>query len=212
MTHTSFREGSVASLEEDWIVLMMATRGFNDQNCNPNIKKFMQLGLEHHPVNGGTHSVGNALSLGWQKLIDKIDKDTTVRSGAMAFSDPENVVGFVKDLVQADLGISVVVTGLHEGVERICRDAGIRRHTVQYSLGVWGKTERLPDPKILEITTMCGHGCIPFNLVGHMAKAVQGNTLTLEKAADELGKPCICGAFNTVRARRLLKEYINLRR
>jgi len=208
MTHTSHRQGTIESLRRDWIVLMMATRGINDKNCNPKIQKFFQLGLQHGPVNGGTALVGNALSIGWEKLLDGVGKNSNVRSGLMLFDNPEKVAAFVKDLVRAELGVSVVVTGLHAGVDQICHEAGIRRHTAQYSLGVWGKTSRLPPPKILELTTMCGHGCIPFNLVRRMAKAVQAGTLTLERAAAEIGKPCICGAFNTTRGQTLLQEYI----
>ena len=109
--------------------------------------------------------------------------------------------------IAAELGLSVIVSGLHDETDRLCREAGTRRHTVQYSLGVWGKTELLPHPKILEITTMCGHGTIPFNLVRRMSKAVRSKKLSLEQAAA-LGKPCVCGIFNTSRAQALLQEYI----
>ncbi|MFC1817085.1 hypothetical protein ACFL0M_14375, partial [Thermodesulfobacteriota bacterium] len=192
----------------DWVVLMVAAHGINDTNCNPKIREFMELGLKHHPVNGGYHTVGNALTLSWEMLIEGVGKERRVRSGHMVFDSPDNVEGFIRDLVQADLGISVVVSGLHTGIDQICKGAGTRRHTAQYSLGVWGKTEKLPHPKILEITTMCGHAHIPFSLVCRMAKAVQEGTLSMEEASVELGKPCICGAFNTSRAQTLIKEYI----
>lgn len=208
MTHTSHRQGSIESLEGDWIVLMMAARGINDTNCHPKIKEFMQLGLQHHPVNGGTALVGNAVTLGWEKLLESVGQNKKVRSGLMVFNNPDHVVGFVTDLIRADLGVSVVVSALHAGVDRICQEAGTRRHTAQYSLGVWGKTEKLPHPKILEITTMCGHSHIPFNLVRRMAKAVREGSLTLKEASEELNKPCICGAFNTARAQVLLTEFI----
>ncbi len=208
MTHTSHRQGTIESLKGDWIVLMMAARGINDTDCNPTFKEFFKLGLKHLPINAGTHSVGNVLSLGWEQFLEEVSKNRKVRSGLMVFDNPDNVIGFIKDLVQADFGISVVVSGLHAGVDGICQKAGIRRHTAQYSLGVWGKTEKLPHPKILEITTMCGHAHIPFNLVHRMAKAVKEKALTLAEASEELGKPCICGAFNTTRAQILLKEYL----
>ncbi len=60
----------------------------------------------------------------------------------------------------------------------------------------------------LELTTMCGHGTIPFNLVRRMSKAVRSKKLSLEQAATVLGKPCVCGVFNARRAQALLKEYI----
>jgi len=55
---------------------------------------------------------------------------------------------------------------------------------------------------------MCGHGTIPFNLVRRMAKVVRSGKLNLEQAAAELGKPCVCGIFNTRRTQALLQEYI----
>lgn len=46
---------------------------------------------------------------------------------------------------------------------------------------------------------MCGHAMVPFNLVRRMAKAVQKGSLSLEKATEELARPCVCGIFNTKR-------------
>ena len=34
------------------------------------------------------------------------------------------------------------------------------RHSVGYSLGFEGKTEKLPNAQVLMLTTMCGHGMI----------------------------------------------------
>ena len=62
--------------------------------------------------------------------------------------------------------------------------------------------------KILEITSMCGHGLIPFNLVRRAADSVRNGTLGIEQAAEQLAKPCNCGIVNTTRAQALIQEYI----
>ncbi len=208
MTHTNHRQGTIESIKGDWVVLMRVARGINDEGSNLKLKKFLQLSLKHDPVNGGNARTGNAVTVGWEKLIDEVGRTTSKSSNIpVVFDSVDKVAGFLKDLVKADLGLSVVVSGLHSETDRICREAGTRRHTVNYSLGVWGKTELLPHPKILEITMMCGHAMIPFNLVRRMAKAVRNGSLSLEKAAEELAKPCVCGVFNTMRAQALIQEY-----
>ena len=208
MTHTSHRQGTVESLRGDWVVQIRRTRGINDRKASPKLRKFLELSLKYDPVGAGCSRIGNSLVVGWQKLIDDVGNIEDSHNAHVVFDSTDKLAGFLKELAKADLGLSVIVSGLHGETDRMCREAGTRRHTVQYSLGVWGKTGSLPHPKILEITTMCGHGTIPFNLVRRMAKAVRSGKLSLEKAAAELGKPCVCGIFNTTRAKALLGEYI----
>jgi hypothetical protein len=187
---------------------MRRAKGINDQNASLKLKKFLELSLKYDPVGAGNSKVGNTLTIGWQKLMDGVGSIEDSHNAHIVFDSTDKVAKFLKELVQADLGLSVIVSGLHDETDRLCREAGTRRHTVQYSLGVWGKTELLPHPKILEITTMCGHGTIPFNLVRRMSKAVRSKKLSLEQAAAALGKPCVCGVFNARRAQALLQEYI----
>lgn len=208
MTHTNHRQGTVESLRGDWVVQMRRTKGVNDQNASPKLKKFLELSLKYDPVCAGCSKIGNTLTVGWQKLMDDVGNIEDSHNAHVVFNSADKVANFLKELVKADLGLSVIVSGLHGEIDRMCREAGTRRHTVQYSLGIWGKTELLPHSKILEITTMCGHGTIPFNLVRRMAKAVRDGKLSLKKAAERLGKPCVCGVFNTRRAQALLREYI----
>ena len=208
MTHTNHRQGTITSLRGDWVVQMRRAKGINDQNASPKLKKFLELSLKYDPVCAGNSKIGNTLTIGWQKLADAVGSTEDAHNVHIVFDSTDKVARFLKELAQADLGLSVIVSGLHDETDRLCREAGTRRHTVQYSLGVWGKTELLPHPKILEITTMCGHGTIPFNLVRRMSKAVRSKKLSLEQAAAVLGKPCVCGVFNPRRALALLQEYI----
>lgn len=207
MTHTNHRQGTIESLKGDWVVMMRIALGINYQGSGMKLKKFLELSREHDAVNAGCSRVGNTFTVGWQKLIDEVGKSDKSASSLVVFDSVNKVAAFLKDLVKADLGLSTIVSGLHAETDRMCREAGTRRHTVNHSLGVWGKTESLPHPKILEMSTMCGHGTIPFNLVRRMAKAVKNGSLSLEQATEQLAKPCICGIFNTKRAQALIQEY-----
>ena len=98
------------------------------------------------------------------------------------------------------------MSGVFEKVGELCRQAGLPMHTVEYSGGVMGRTERLPKGPVLSITTMCGHGLVSANLVKKMATQVKKGKKSLPEAAAELAKPCMCGVFNAQRAERLLME------
>ncbi|MFC1917109.1 hypothetical protein ACFLXH_00445 [Chloroflexota bacterium] len=208
MTHTHHRHGTAESLMGDWVVQLLVVKGVNDQDANAKYQEFLRLSLKYEPVNGGTSHIGSALTLGWEKLIAEVGK-AYVANIMVVFDSPEKVAKFLVDLEKAELGISVIVSGLHAETDKICHEVGIKRHTVQHSLGIWGKRDLLPDPKIVEISTMCGHGMIPFNLVKSMSQRVHRGDISLERASEELSKPCICGIFNTNRARALITEYIS---
>jgi len=131
-----------------------------------------------------------------------------MRVAHVVYDDKKKAAALMKEIVNADLGISVIVSGLFDAVDEMCQAAGIKRHTAQCSLGVWGKTERLPEKEILDITTMCGHSMIPFQLVRRLASQVKKGLITLEGAVALMAKPCVCGIFNPVRAKELLNQYI----
>jgi hypothetical protein len=122
------------------------------------------------------------------------------------FTSTDQVVSLLSQLKEANLGVSVVVSGLVAPVAVCCHKANLRPHTVEYSLGVWGRTERLPDRTIREITTMCGHGQVASGLVETLLKKIRRGKMDYAEAAKELAKQCVCGVFNTERAEALLRE------
>jgi len=134
------------------------------------------------------------------------------RTGEMVNVPAKKVVKFrvLKDLKEADLGISVIISGLMADVHDCCSVAGVKPHTCETSLGVWGNTDRLPDEDILRFTTMCGHGQVPFNLVNKIVEDVKEGKLTLPEAGRELAKPCQCGVFNPARAAAMVEEIMCL--
>ena len=84
--------------------------------------------------------------------------------------------------------------------------AGIERHSTEHSLGFWGAKDRLPEREILEFNTMCGHGMVSFNFIRKMIDFVILRRLTPKEAAGMPAKFCECGAFNPVRAEKLLER------
>ena len=205
MTHTNHRQGTLESLGKDWVVFMYAARGVNHERAGAKMQQFLRLALKHGPVNIGSPTAGNMYDTAPEKIMAGLAEATKVYT---VFNDRAKAAALIKDVKEANLGISVIVSGVFEEVEKVCQATGIKRHTAQCSLGVWGKTELLPPPEILEITTMCGHGLVSFNLVRRMTDEVRKGRLSLEKAAATLAKPCICGVFNPKRAEELLERCV----
>ena len=72
----------------------------------------------------------------------------------------------------------------------------------------WDLSGNNPHGEILDITTMCGHGMISFNLVRRIAVEVKRKLRSIEEAGRIMAKPCTCGVFNPIRSEELLRQYI----
>ena len=123
-----------------------------------------------------------------------------------SFTDRETVTQVLKDLKEADLGLSVVVSGPFGCVGELCLAAGLSPHSVDYSGAIWGRRDKLPPDEILEVTTMCGHAMVASNLVKSLVDEVKSGGRSAEDAGKELARVCECGIFNPLRAAELLKE------
>lgn len=201
MTHTLHRRGTVENLSEDYVILMQHAVGVNDTDYISKEQEFLRIALRHNPVNIGCDTKGNMYSYQPEEVI------ADMREGGDAhavFDNPQALTDFLKDLKEADLGLSVVVSGIFEDIDKCLEEAGLKHHTANFSLGIWGKTEKLPGDDILEITTMCGHGLISANLVKAMVEEIRAGRKTAEEAANALTQNCACGVFNPVRAAKLL--------
>jgi hypothetical protein len=198
MTHTLHRSGSARSLSEDYVVLILKAVGINHIGNAPKVQEFLRMALRHKAVNIGSSQKGG--------MIDKPEEVISVANniGHAVFDNPEDLTAFLKELKQADLGLSIVVSGIFDKVDECLEKAGLQHHTANFSLGIWGRTDKLPDDEILEITTMCGHALISPNRVKEMARAIKAGTKTPEEAAKALMPQCTCGVFNPTRAARLL--------
>jgi len=199
MTHTLHRRGSAKSLSEDYVMLMIQAIGHNEEGHIPKVQQFLRIALKHNPVNIGSVTMGGN--------IDKAEEVIANASkiGHAVFDNPEAVTAVLKEVKEADLGLSVVVSGIFERVDECIEKAGLKHHTANFSLGTWGRTEKLPPAEILEVTTMCGHALVAPNLVKQMVKEIKAGTKTPEDAAKLLTPQCACGVFNTRRAAKLMK-------
>jgi hypothetical protein len=124
----------------------------------------------------------------------------------VVFDSRQDLLHYLKRLKDADSGRSVVVSGVIDEVDGCLREIGLRPHTVQFSLGVFGKTERLPGDDVLQMTTLCGHDMISSKLVLKLAREVGRGKMDREKAAETMAGLCKCGIFNKTRAMEILDK------
>ena len=204
MTHTLHREGSIDDLNEDFIVLGMPCKGITTDGSGPKLKKFLELALKYDPVNIGDSKAGNQYSLkSRQTVLDKV-KDGSVCHAV--YDNPESVYKLVRDLKEEDLCMCFTISGLMHVADECCKKAGLQRHTVNMSLGIYGKTEKLASDASREISTMCGHGMVTANLILSMVEKIKKGSITPEKASESLAATCLCGIFNPKRGAKLLRR------
>jgi len=219
MTNTLHRYGDAASFADDYVVFAMCARGKNDKDSVPKLRRFLELALPFQPVNLGDAIHGGALrpsrsmnpTAHWNRddkpdfrqVIEGLNQPTTA---AAVFNNRVAAEDFVKAVKAADLGLSINISTSVDGAEQCCFAAGIPRHSVGYSLGFEGKTEKLPEDHVLLVSTMCGHGMISHALAHKMIDWVKEGRRTPEQAACTLTRFCSCGVFNPSRAARLLES------
>jgi hypothetical protein len=219
MTNTLHRFGDAQSFHDDYVVFAIASRGRNDENSVPRLRKFLEIALRFKPVNLGDSRHGGALrssrSLNplshWKRddtpdfeaVIAGVDTPTTV---AAVFDNLESAEACTKAVREADLGLSINISTSITGAQECCTAAGICRHSAGYSLGFEGKTEHLPNADVLMISTMCGHGMVSTALAKKMIDWVREGRRTPQQASAVLARFCSCGVFNPARSARILEE------
>ncbi len=219
MTNTLHRFGDIESFRDDFVIFAIPSRGKNDKGSVPKLKEFLEIALKFHPVNLGDALHGGALRPSrqmnplshWKRdltpdfraVIDGVDAPTTV---AAVFDDRVNAEDFLKAVKAADLGMCVNISTSIDGAEQCCHEACQPRHSVGYSLGFEGKTEKLPNTQVLALATMCGHGMISASLAKKMIDWVKEGRRTPEQAVTYMARFCSCGVYNPSRAKRILEE------
>lgn len=204
MSHTLHRIKSESGKTDDYVVLIMPARGINNNDCVNVYRKYMQLLYSFKPVNMGGLKIGTLASNSFEELMENVTEDAPMLHAV--YRDRDTLIEVMKALKAADYGYSVVVSGLVDDVDCCAKSAGIQRHSVDLTLGIWGDTSKLPPEGILEITTMCGHAMVSANLVNKMIEDIRKGSMSPRKAAEKLAEPCACGIFNTDKAERLLRE------
>lgn len=205
MTHTLHREGCIDSLQCDFVVLQMPGQVRTMKGSAENNRTFIRLAVKNHAINynhetiGALYTISNAESRLTEELADG--------GGVHAvFSNTTDLTNFLADLKTANIGYSVVVSGLMDAVGECCHNADLHRHTVNLSLGLKGKLDKLLPDDLREITTMCGHGMVTGELTMQMVMKIASGKLSAKAAAEALASLCPCGIFNPKRSEYLLDK------
>ena len=203
MTHTLHRTGDIESLQEDFPMLTHVARGFNDIGAGERLKQMAEIARKYTDLNFGDCKVANQFMMAPEQIMEKHTVGWQV-----VFKDKESLIACMRELKEKRVGISVVVSGLFDDVFDCCHKAGIEPPLIEFSLGVHGNQNRLWPPEILDFVTMCGHGLVSGFLVKRVLEEIKKKRTTIEKAAVELAKPCVCGIFNPHRAEKLLRRMV----
>jgi hypothetical protein len=205
MSHSLHRYGTVENLQNDYTLYARTSRWVNRKGCGPKLRRILDIMLSEKPLNFGSSHSGKSFKAGLdpKEYAASLDKAYGV---ACCFSSKDAVKEVLRKLKEADTGISVVVSGLIDEIVKIAEELDLKPHTAFLSLGIHGKKALLPEDKILEVTTMCGHGMVASRLTKSVMEKVKAGKMTPEEGADLLAQPCPCGIFNTARCTALLEQ------
>lgn len=205
MSHSLHRHGTREQLQQDYTFYARTSRYVNREGCGPKLRRILQILLEEGQVNNfGSSHAGKSYVAGLKPEEYALTLDKAYGLAA-CFSEKAAVRSLLAKLKAADTGISIVVSGLIDELVAIAKELDLTPHTVFLSLGVHGKRARLPEERVLEITTMCGHGQVATRLTRVMMDRVRAGKMTPEAAAHLLAQPCPCGIFNTTRCAKILE-------
>jgi hypothetical protein len=205
MTHSLHREGSLRSLERDYVLFIYPARGFNYAGSGPKVRHLMELLF----LAGPSNTIVTTLRRNSYSGVSPEEVLNSIKDGARVyatFNTREKIKGLLTAMKEADEGISIVVSGLIDQVREIAAEAGLNPHMINLSLGIHGATDRLPPPDIRQFTTMCGHGLISPNLVRDVIRKINKGEVTPWEGSLILAKPCACGIYNPHRSEELLHE------
>jgi len=146
MTNTLHRQGTSEDLKNDYVIFAHTAKGITCEGSAPKLQEFMRICLKYHPANIGDGKQGNIHQddIDIQKLISNQGDGAR---GLAVFTDLDTLQKVIEELIQADLGISINISGLLDGVQQCCRNAGIERHSVEHSVGFWGRRIACPRGK-----------------------------------------------------------------
>ena len=202
MTHSLHRSGDIESQKKDFCWFMYQTKGVNDKDIRDRALEYIASAEAQGSENWGDVKTGPITRFESKYIQEHITDKSRLRG---VFTKQEQIVGFLKDLKKKDIGLSCVITGVLSEVLPACKAAGVTPHSINYSLGVWGNKDRLPNDETLSITTMCGHHMIPPKFVEYVQQQVNKGKMTADEGAIELSNFCYCGIFNQIRCGQILQ-------
>lgn len=204
MTHTLHRIVDTEGEGEDFAILCMGAQKYNDKGAGEKLKKIFRLVAASDPDNLADDNLGGRYT-GYtdEEVLEHMGDKAYV--GA-AFSDRSGLKDALKKIKEADLGMSVVVSGNYEVVFEILKEIGLKPHTVNMSLGIFGNKAILPRREVLAISTMCGHGMVTEKRIENVIEELKSGKLSPEEGGKRLASTCTCGIFNPKRAARILQR------
>lgn len=206
MSHSLHRSGSTCSLKNDFVILVTPAVNINHVGSGAKLWQVLDIITEVGPNNIGSYETGTIYSgVTLEEIRNSMPETPRVRC---CFDSRDKMQEVLRRIKELDLGLSVTVSGLNEDILEMSRELSIKPHSVNYSLGVYGKTELLAPEQILDIMTMCGHGMISKDLVAKAIEEVKAGRKTPRQAAEMVAQPCVCGIFNVTRATELLAKYV----
>ena len=135
MTHSLHREGSLESLEKEFVLFIYPARGFNYKGSAPKVRHLVELLYQAGPVNMIPTSLRRNMYSGVtnEEILDSITVEgTRVYS---VFNDREKLKKALILIKEADEGISIMVSGITDRVRDLAAELGINPHMVNLSLG-----------------------------------------------------------------------------
>ncbi len=207
MTHSLHRRGSGEELQNDFVVLGCPSTGVNRAGSAPKIQKFLSICYKHGPVNLGDMKIGTIYNTTMDDILGNVTDGTIVQC---TFDNRDKIVSLLRELQDHRPGISIIISGVTDVVQQCMLEAGLGPiHSLEYSLGTWGATERLPDYPILKLVTMCGHAMIASDLVGKMIRDIKRGRRTIRECCVEMAQCCTCGNFNMTRGENIFREVLS---
>lgn len=206
MTHSLHREGTLDSLDRDYVLFIYPARGFNYKGSGPKVRRILELLYAQEPSNLMASTLRRNMYRGIRPKTEEVL--ASIQDGARVFTvfkSRQQLKDALAGIKKLDEGVSVVVSGLIDRVRETTAEIGIDPHTINLSLGIHGRTDRLPPPDIRQFTTMCGHGMVSPLLVRDVIRRIKKEKLSPWEGSTILAAPCSCGIYNPHRSQELLR-------
>jgi hypothetical protein len=209
MTHSLHREGPLDLLNQEYVVFIYPARGLNYDGSGPKVRRLMEMLYTQGPANMLVTTLRKNLYSG----IPQEEILNSIKDGAKiycVFTDREKIRETLARIMEMDEGISIMVSGVIDRVRDVAAELGLKPHTINLSLGIDGRTDRLPPADIRQFTTMCGHGMVSPHLVRDVLRRVKTGKIDLWEGSLIIAAPCSCGIVNPYRSVEMLKELVPL--
>jgi len=186
---------------DDYVLQFRSREGVNREGAGSKLVMLLERLEALKPVSFGSPADGCTLREPRNDVVENLHDGSSLH---IVFSDEENLRKALEIVKELDVGLSVTLAGPLHRIRRLTSELGFTPDSVQIGLGPYGS---IPiEEKTASIVTLCGHMRVSPRLVRHMGNKIKAGEIDAEKAAEEIGKVCRCGCFNTAAASRILRS------